>query len=54
MRFTIGMKLTLVAAVGLMSLPWIVPLPVDPPQTESAIVLVINQSAPARYDCPLV
>jgi hypothetical protein len=54
MRVTIGMKLTLAAAAGLMSLPWIVTLPVDPPHTDSAIVLVIEQPAPVGDDCPLV
>ncbi|WP_444948104.1 hypothetical protein [Micromonospora ureilytica] len=54
MRVTIGMKLTFVAAVGLMSLPWIVPDPVDPPRSDPAIVLVIEQPDPAGYDCPYV
>jgi hypothetical protein len=54
MRFTIGMKLTLVAAVGLMSLPWIVPVPVDPPPADSAVVLVTEQPAPVHYDCPFM
>jgi hypothetical protein len=51
-RVTIGMKLTFVAAVGLMSLPWILPVPVDPPSIDSAIVLVVGQPAPVADDCP--
>ena len=52
MRVTISMSLTFVAAIALMSLPWIVPAPVDPPGVDSAIVLVVEQPALTGHDCP--
>ena len=53
MRVTIGMKLTFVAATGLMSLAWIPAVPADPLQpSDSPVVLVIEQPAPVAYDCP--
>ncbi|MEJ3742680.1 hypothetical protein WEI85_05230 [Actinomycetes bacterium KLBMP 9797] len=53
MRVTIGMKVTFVAAAGLMSLAWIAAVPADPPRpTDSPVVLVIEQPDPAAYDCP--
>jgi hypothetical protein len=54
MRVTLGMKLLFAAGIASMSLFWIVPVPTDPPRTESAVVLVIDQPAPAEDLCPLV
>jgi hypothetical protein len=51
---TLGLKLLIAAGIASMSLLWIVPGPADPPRTESAIVLVIEQPAPADDLCPLV
>jgi hypothetical protein len=42
------------AAIGLMSLLWIAPVPADPPRTDSSILLVIEQAAPVCHPCPFV
>ena len=54
MRVTLGMKLLFAAGIASMSLLWIVPVPTDPPRVESAVVLVLEQSAAANDLCPLV
>jgi hypothetical protein len=48
------MKLLLAAGIASMSLLWIVPVPTDGPRTRSAVVLVIEQSAPVDDLCPFV
>jgi hypothetical protein len=53
-RVTLGMKLLLAADIAAMSLLWIVPVPADPPRTESAVVLVIEQPAPVEDPCPFL
>ena len=53
-RVTLGMKLLIAAGVASMSLLWFVPVPADPPRTESAAVLVVEQPAPADELCPFV
>ncbi|MFI7544764.1 hypothetical protein [Actinoplanes sp. NPDC049599] len=54
MRVTLGVKLLIAAGIASMSLLWIAPVPTDPPRTESTIVLVIEQPAPADGLCPFV
>jgi hypothetical protein len=53
-RVTFGMKLLVAAGVASMSLLWIAPTPSDPPRTESAVLLVIEQPEPAADLCPLL
>jgi hypothetical protein len=48
------MKLMFAAAIALMSLPWIAPMPADSPNTDSAIVIVIERPAPVNPLCPTV
>jgi hypothetical protein len=48
------MKLMFAAAIALMSRPWIAPMPADLPNTDSAIVIVIEQPAPVNPICPAV
>ena len=54
MRVTLGMKLLIAAGIASVSLLWIAPMPADPPRAESAVVLVIEQPAPADDLCPFV
>jgi hypothetical protein len=53
-RVTLAMKLLIAAGIGSIPPLWLVPAPTDPPHTESATVLVIEQPAPVADLCPLV
>lgn len=52
MRLTTGMAPLLIAAVAIAAVALSPVAPTDPPASDPAIALIIEDAAPAPYDCP--